>query len=307
VNLDSLRAFVAVAEEGQFRYAADRLRLSQQAVSKRIAALESSLGTTLFDRVPTGATLTAAGRTFLPHAHAVLIAARHAVESVQNETRPLRVDILGSRLLPAVLMLDFHQAHPELPLKTLVLRGLGAALPALLAGEIDATFAYHPEPLPAGLESMVAYWEPHEIIVGAGHPLANRTSVPVDELRRYTFWIPGIIEGSEWGAFYQELKADFGLTIDSTGPNFGFEELVGTIAESKSLITFWGERTREAGPWPRGLRRLRVVDPTPVYPWSLIWLSSNKHPDLTKLIEHVRRQPQPADISELWLPRRLRN
>ncbi|GAA3095668.1 DNA-binding transcriptional LysR family regulator [Kribbella aluminosa] len=305
MNLDSLRAFVAVAEEGQFRYAADRLRLSQQAVSKRVAALESSLGVTLFERVPTGAVLTADGRTFLPHAHAVLIAARHAVESVQRVARPLRVDILGARLLPGVLMLDFHQAHPEIALKTLVLRGLGAALPALLSGEIDATFAYHPDPLPAGVESMVAYLEPHEIVVGAGHPLADRAAVPVDELRRYTFWIPGIVEGSEWGAFYQELSAEFGLTIDSTGPNFGFEDLIATIAESRSLVTFWGERTRELGPWPRGLRKLRVVEPTPVYPWSLIWLSSNRHPDLDTLVEHVRRQPQPA-LDELWLPERLR-
>ncbi|TCC33093.1 LysR family transcriptional regulator [Kribbella speibonae] len=304
VNLDSLRAFVAVAEEGQFRYAADRLRLSQQAVSKRIAALESSLGVTLFDRVPTGATLTPQGRTFLPHAHAVLIAARHAVESVQDETRPLRVDILNSRTLPAVLMLDFHQTHPEIALKTLVLRGLGTALPALTAGEIDATFAYHPEPLPPGFESIVAYLEPHEIVVGDRHPLAGRTTVPLDELRRYTIWIPGIVDGSEWGAFYRELSAEFDLTIDSTGPNFGFEELVGTVAESKSLTTFWGERTREAGPWPPGLRRLRVVDPTPVYPWSLIWHSSNRHPDLNTLVEHVQKPPQPTD--DLWLPRRLR-
>jgi DNA-binding transcriptional LysR family regulator len=307
VNLDSLRAFVAVAEEGQFRYAADRLRLSQQAVSKRVAALESSLGVALFDRVPSGATLTAQGRTFLPHAHAVLIAARHAVESVQSEVRPLRVDILNSRTLPAVLMLDFHQAHPGIALKTLVLRGLGTALPALTAGEVDATFAYSPEPLPSGIESMVAYREPHEIVVGDRHPLAGRTTVPLDELRPYTIWIPGIVDGSEWGAFYRELSAEFGLTIDSTGPNFGFEDLVATIADSRSLITFWGERTREAGPWPRNLRRLRVVDPTPVYPWSLIWLRSNRRPDLAALIEHVRRQPQPTDIGELWLPKVLRD
>jgi DNA-binding transcriptional LysR family regulator len=307
VNLDSLRAFVAVAEEGQFQYAADRLRLSQQAVSKRVAALESSLGVSLFHRVPTGATLTPEGRTFLPHAHAVLIAARHAIESVQRDVRPLRVDILGSRLLPAVLMLDFHQAHPNLALKTLVLRGLEAALPALVAGEIDATFAYLPEPLPPGLDSMVVYLEAHDIIVGEHHPLATRTTVRPEELRPYTLWIPGIVDGSEWGAFYRELAADFPLTIDSTGPNFGFEDLVETVAASQSLITFFGERTREAGPWPRGLRRLRIQDPTPVYPWSLIWHTANRHPGLTALIEHLRETPQPADGGGLWVPEILRD
>ncbi|MFI7065732.1 LysR family transcriptional regulator [Kribbella sp. NPDC050124] len=306
MNLDSLRAFVAVAEEGQFQYAADRLRLSQQAVSKRVAALESSLGVTLFQRVPTGATLTPEGRTFLPHAHAVLIAARHAVESVQREVRPLRVDILGSRLLPAVLMLEFHHTHPDLALKTLVLRGLEAALPALVAGEIDATFAYLPEPLSAGLESLPVYFEAHEIIVGDRHPLATRTTVGMDDLRPYTIWIPGIVEGSEWGEFYRELSADFALTIDSTGPNFGFEDLVQTIAESRTLISFFGERTREAGPFPRSLLRLRIQDPTPIYPWSLVWHTSNRHPGLTTLIDHLRRTPLPT-TDGLWLPKILRD
>lgn len=306
MNLDSLRAFVAVAEEGQFQYAADRLRLSQQAVSKRIAALESSLGVSLFHRVPTGATLTVEGRTFLPHAHTVLIAARHAIESVQREVRPLRVDILSGRVLPGVLMLDFHQAHPDVPLKTLVLRGLEAAIPALLSGEIDATFAYHPEALPAGLASELVCLEPHEIVVGSGHPLADRTVVRVEELRPHTIWIPGIIDGSEWGEFYRELSADLDLTIDATGPSFGLEDLLGTIAESRSLMTFWGERTRAAGLWPRGLRRLRVEDPGLVYPWSVIWHTSNRHPGLTTLLDHLRRTPPPADTTDLWLPRLLR-
>jgi Bacterial regulatory helix-turn-helix protein, lysR family len=70
VNIEAVRAFVAVAEEGQFQHAAGRLGVSQQAVSKRIAALEAELGTALFRRTPSGAALTQDGRTFLPHAGA---------------------------------------------------------------------------------------------------------------------------------------------------------------------------------------------------------------------------------------------
>ena len=47
MNIEAVRAFVAVAEEGQFQLAADRLDVSQQAVSKRIAALEAELGIAL--------------------------------------------------------------------------------------------------------------------------------------------------------------------------------------------------------------------------------------------------------------------
>lgn len=60
-----------MAEEGQFRLAADRLGISQQATSKRVASLEVELGTTLFRRVPAGAELTADGRVLLPHARVV--------------------------------------------------------------------------------------------------------------------------------------------------------------------------------------------------------------------------------------------
>ncbi len=187
----------------------------------------------------------------------------------------------------------------------MVLRGLGAALPALVAGEIDATFAYHPEPLPAGLESKLVCLEDHEIVVGEHHPLASRPSVRPDELRPYTIWIPGIVDGSEWGDFYRELSAEFDLTIDATGPSFGFEDLLETVAASRSLITFWGARTRAAGLWPRGVRRLRVENPTLVYPWSLIWHTSNRHPGLTALTDHLRRT-QVTDPTGMWLPKILR-
>jgi len=94
VNIEAVRAFVAVAEDGQFQQAAARLDVSQQAVSKRIAVLEAELGTALFKRTPSGAALTQDGRTFLPHAGAILAAVSAAIASVQPGTRPLRVDVL---------------------------------------------------------------------------------------------------------------------------------------------------------------------------------------------------------------------
>lgn len=119
MNIEAVRAFVLVAEHGRFQDAAAELRVTQQAVSKRIAALEQLLGVPLFTRGRRGAELTVDGQAFLPYAKAVLLAVRGAIESVQPRTRALRVDVLGRSLASADLMLDFHERHPDVELDML--------------------------------------------------------------------------------------------------------------------------------------------------------------------------------------------
>src|SRR6267142_1734938 len=66
VELDHVEAFVAIVRRGGFSRAAAALHLSQSAISRRVHLLEDELGAPLFDRVRSGATLTDAGRAFLP-------------------------------------------------------------------------------------------------------------------------------------------------------------------------------------------------------------------------------------------------
>lgn len=77
-DLTSLRAFVAVCDTRNFAHAALRLHLVGSAVSKRMAALESQLGTALFVRQRHGVAPTAAGETFLEYARAMLAEAQKA-------------------------------------------------------------------------------------------------------------------------------------------------------------------------------------------------------------------------------------
>ena len=72
VHLRDLRYFVAVAEEGSFTHAADRLHVSQPGLSKQIRQLERSLGATLLRRDHRGVGLTAAGAALLPEAQRLL-------------------------------------------------------------------------------------------------------------------------------------------------------------------------------------------------------------------------------------------
>ncbi len=99
--------------------------------------------------------------------------------------------------------------------------------------------------------------------------------------------MPGIVAGTEWAAYYDELAAAFGLTIDTADPHFGTEPLLDVIAASPALATFVGEQTRLAWPAGYGLRRIPLRDPTPVYPHSLIWHSGNPHPALSTLRDHL--------------------
>ena len=95
MDLDAVRTFVAAAAAGQFAEAADDLSITQQAVSKRIAALEKDLGVRLFTRTARGARLTTDGQAFLPHARDLLQAEERAAASVRPGRRALRVDVIG--------------------------------------------------------------------------------------------------------------------------------------------------------------------------------------------------------------------
>lgn len=318
MNVEAVRAVVAVAEEGQFQLAADRLGISQQAVSKRIAALEAELGTALFQRTPVGARLTQDGRTFLPHAGAILAAVGAAFASVQPQTRPLRVDVLDRGSGPVELLREFHQENPAVDIETVIGRGAVNTIKSLLAGEIDAGYAYLrdvPGELDPRLAHAYAYLEPVEVIVGERHPLARSRAVPPVDLARYRAWIPGIVEGSEWETFFQDFADAFGLDIDPSGYAVGTESVFDAIARSRSLVTLVGERNRVGWPGTLGLARIPVTAPAPCYPWSLIWRADTEHAGTRRLIDHVRRTFRPpdppgtpgSDTADVWLPRQARD
>src|SRR4030095_8810900 len=72
MELRHLRYFVAVGEEQHYGRAAERLRLAQPALSRQIQDLETEIGLQLFDRLPRGVRLSAAGQMFLEDARLIL-------------------------------------------------------------------------------------------------------------------------------------------------------------------------------------------------------------------------------------------
>lgn len=306
VDLNAVRTVVAVADAGQFREAAADLSVTQQAVSKRIAALEKELGVQLFTRSARGARLTIDGQAFLPHARELLRVEERAIASVRPGRRALRVDVIGRRLAPAGLLRAFHRAHPRTELDVVTLFDADAAVAAVLSGTIDASFRAVTMPgrqLPDGIVAARVFDEPLQLLTGPAHEFAAARAVTPGQLAGLRIWMPGIIAGTEWAAYYAELADAFGLTIDTIGPNFGTEPLLDAVADSATLATIVGEDTRLAWPTGHDLRRIALHHPTPVYPHSLIWREDNPHPALTELRTHLASARPDHHGVETWVPK----
>lgn len=291
---------------GQFQLAAAHLGISQQAVSKRLATLESDLGVRLFTRTAGGARLTLDGQALLPHTRELLRVEQRAADSVRPGRRALRVDVLSYRIAPAALLRGFHRVHSdvELDLVTIV-DSAQAALAALQAGTIDASFravGSPASPLLPGIEAMSAVDDAHQLLVGPAHPLAGARSVTLAELVGQRIWMPGMLRGSEWDIYYDDLADAFGLTIERVGPHFGTEHLLDVLAESSTLANLAGEHTRYLWPDHYDLRRIPVRDPAPVYPHSLVWHRDNGHPALATLIDHLASRRVRRSGTDTWAP-----
>ncbi|WP_037320665.1 LysR family transcriptional regulator [Amycolatopsis orientalis] len=298
LDLGAVRAFVAVAEDRYFGEAAIRLEMSQQAVSKRVAKLEADLGVQLLSRTRGGAEPTENGEAFLKHARALIGLADQAVEQLRGRRRPLRVDVLGTRLATMEVIRAFHADHDvELELVT---PGLGAQRRPMLPDSVDAAFARVSTVTDPAISRTPAYLEPANLLVGRRHPLARRRQVAMAELAGLTAWMPYSARASEWAEFWQELCPAFGVLADTDGPNFGLEHHIEVLSTAKDRVGFVGAKTHV--PWHPDVVRIPLVDPTPVYPFSLLWRHENKHPTLSLLVEHVQSGYRPFDAERQWLP-----
>jgi DNA-binding transcriptional LysR family regulator len=147
MEINRLRSFAAVAETGHLTRAAEKLHLSQPALSAQIKALEDELDVVLFDRTPGGMVLTAAGQKLLVHAEKVLAAA----QVMRAEARALKGEVAGKATVgslsdPEFIRLgDFTARSLErYPLLEVEFKHeiTGVALAEVREGTLDASFYY---------------------------------------------------------------------------------------------------------------------------------------------------------------------
>nr|WP_319391519.1 LysR family transcriptional regulator [uncultured Cohaesibacter sp.] len=124
MELRHIRYFLAVAEEGNFTRAAEKLGIAQPPLSQQIRDLEREVGVQLFHRVPHGAELTSAGQAFMERVIVLPGVAREAAEAARRaargETGTLNLGFTGASLLnPTVsrLIRTFRRDHPDVSFK----------------------------------------------------------------------------------------------------------------------------------------------------------------------------------------------
>jgi DNA-binding transcriptional LysR family regulator len=216
------------------------------------------------------------------------------------------VDVVGRRIAPANILHAFYQQHPDIDLDVVTLTGVeaGSALAEVSAGTLDATFRSlrdFARTVPSGLRAARVIDDRHEILVGPRHPLANARTVTLADLTRHPIWMPGMSDSEPVG-YYDDLAKAFGLTIDTIGPSFGVDALLAEIADSTRLATFVGEGSRYLWPQSYGLRRIPVVNPTPVYPMSVIWRADNPHPVLANFLAYLHTGYRTTGSDDVWTP-----
>ncbi|GAA1555726.1 LysR family transcriptional regulator [Kribbella hippodromi] len=187
-NLRELRYFVAAAEESTVTAAAERLFVSQPALSKQLRALERRLGFTLFDRGPRGLALTAQGQVLLPVARDVLAAwdtgYAEARATVQPEMFVVGMQTAVGRDLQRPAVARFRAQCPGW-LVTLRLVGWDDPTAGLADGTSDVAFVWLP--IAAEYATRVLRSEPRWVALPARHRLAERAEIPFAELRDEPF------------------------------------------------------------------------------------------------------------------------
>ena len=191
----ALKAFVAVAETGSFSVAAERLFLTQPAVSKRIAALESELDARLFDRIGRTVTLTEGGVALLPRAQKLLMELEDSIRAISSLSGEVRGTLrfatshhIGLHRLPPTLK-RFTQIYPQVRLDIRFMDSEAACV-AVEHGELELGIVTLPPEPSIKLTTEVIWEDPLGIVVSRNHPLAEQADVTLDQLAQHVAVLP---------------------------------------------------------------------------------------------------------------------
>jgi DNA-binding transcriptional LysR family regulator len=180
-----LRPFVVLAEELHFGRAAERLHVTQPALSQQVKRLEGQLGVELFARTRASVELTEAGTAVLAAARAAVDAAAEAelvaAEFAGAERGRLRIGISpGTHELAQRVLAELRARRPRLTLEAKQ-DNSGVLCADVAAGRLDLAIAFEPEQLNGTVCEEISR-EPAVVAVAAAHPLADRDSVALAEL-----------------------------------------------------------------------------------------------------------------------------
>ena len=186
LDLRHLIALKAIADEGSFGKAAERLGYTQSAISQQIAALERIVGLRLIERPggPRPISLTEAGQILLRHADAIqarLLAAKADMAALEaGDAGRLRVGTfqsVGAKIIPRLLR-RFSETHPQVEVVLRESQDESELLEMIERGDLDLTFWTLPAAGGGPYETVELLHDPYVLVVPADSPLASLKRAP---------------------------------------------------------------------------------------------------------------------------------
>ncbi|MGE7113451.1 LysR family transcriptional regulator [Lysinibacillus sp. NPDC047702] len=237
MEIRHLHYFMAVCEELHFTKAAEKLGISQPTLSQQIRVLEDEVGLPLFDRIGKKIVLTEAGTLLLNYGAEIVGTLQNVKDSIKDlkdmQIGQIRIGIMPSDLDYRItqLIIDFHQKFPRVKLKIMSSIEI---VRQVLDNEVDIGIAINVLPnnqlvtIPLCLEEYV-------LIVSKEHPMANRESIKIGELKdlplimypegylgreivegtvkKHGFQLNSILETSSVTSIINLVRANIGVTV----------------------------------------------------------------------------------------------
>jgi DNA-binding transcriptional LysR family regulator len=240
MELRHLRYFVAVAEELNFRKAAENLSITRPALSKQVKDLENEIGVKLLDRDTVSVSLTKAGEVFQSDARTLLDLADKAIERATEaqagrigKLRIGSVGVIATDFLPATLQL-FNKRYPGVEVSFVEMHP-EEQLDALESGTIDVGFAYGTDPLGQAEMDLLCVIKSHfGIAVSKHHPWAARERIDLAETKQETMLCLGNGSRSHREEVHRYITEE-GLPAPRIRSIEGFDSFLTMIAADQGI------------------------------------------------------------------------
>lgn len=272
IELRHLRYFLAVAESAHFTKAAQKLHVTQPTLSHQIRQLEGQLNLPLFDRVGRRIKLTAAGELLLPHARRVLRELEDA-QAALGELHGLKrgalkvgiVQTVNACVIPEIVG-QFSAVHPGIRV-TCFEMAVEDIETGLESGRLDLGIGFLP-PSRKSLEGERLFTEELVAVVPRNHGLVKRSQLRVRELATLPLVLlsPKYCTRQLIDRAFSEAQVQPTVHVEMNS----VESILSTVRQARlaTLLPSMALCQRE-----RGLKAIRLVEPTPSRTVGLLWLN----------------------------------
>jgi DNA-binding transcriptional LysR family regulator len=296
MQMRHFRCFIAAAEEGSFLKAASRLRVAQPSLSRQIRDLEREVGVLLFERLPRGVRLTAAGDVFLQEARNTLESAARAIATARREGATDKLLRIGHGTLfycaqtVVRLFASFRHAYPDTQI-TISRLNETRQRAALREQSIDVAITFIATPTVEGLNVFrLRDTAITGVVLPARHPLAAHETIALKELRELT-WLRVSRKASP--ELYRHIKAALqsrGLSPVRERPRPRDPAVAGMhVAAGNEWLLASEESGRIATEGNSAVVYRPFLEP-PIPSWLALLSSPHTHPPTVERLIEVARQ-----------------